>query len=146
MENVEKLKKIIETYDRMIEELVIENAPDKIIGNLELKRQTLINRCKKIEANNTSTIVVNEEVQIAGQSDNFKRRLKIVNKLNEKIEIYDHLIYSMEQKNKVDNDEDVNNLIIYLKNEQKLLMQHVKEIINASTDKEFISILAKTIQ
>lgn len=109
MKNLNEIKKLIDTYDKMIEELVDNNASDKVIGGLELKRQKLIKQCKSIEANNTSTIVEEEEVQATYQnnqdeekSDTINKvfaeksgiinKVKIINNLNEAIEIYEDVI------------------------------------------------------
>lgn len=39
----------ISAYDQLIEKLVDENASDRVIGDLEIKRQKLIQRKKKLE-------------------------------------------------------------------------------------------------
>ena len=65
MTKIEEIKNQITVHDNMIEELVNSNAPDKVIGRLELKRQKLIERCNKLEATNTSTKEVVEEVPAA---------------------------------------------------------------------------------
>jgi len=69
MTKIEELKNQIDTCERMIEDLVNSSAPDKVVGRLELKRQRLIERCKKLEATNTSTVVKKEEAPVANPYD-----------------------------------------------------------------------------
>ena len=61
MTKIEEIKKQIKTYDKMIQELVDLNSPDSVVGRLELKRQKLIDRCRKLEASKPSTKEVTSE-------------------------------------------------------------------------------------
>jgi len=49
MSLIEDIKLQISAYDKLIDELVDNNASDKVIGDLELKRQKLIQRRNKLE-------------------------------------------------------------------------------------------------
>jgi len=55
MEN-EKTITLIKTYDNMIEKLVNQNASDKVIGQLELKRQKLIKSLSDADTANKTSI------------------------------------------------------------------------------------------
>jgi len=105
MKNLKEIQELIKTYDKMINDLVESNAPDKVIGNLELKRQKLISKREKLQTNNTSTILVEkEEVQVSDKKqDNHEieklygdksviEKVSIIAKLNDEIKLYDSII------------------------------------------------------
>jgi len=105
MKNLKEIQELIKTYDKMINDLVESNAPDKVIGNLELKRQKLISKREKLQINNTSTILVEkEEVQVSDKKqDNHEieklygdksviEKVSIIAKLNDEIKLYDSII------------------------------------------------------
>jgi len=78
MKSIEEIKNLIQTYEDMIQELVDSNAPDKVVGNLELKKQKLIERCKKLESNNTSTIVEETEKEVASVANSNVDKMETV--------------------------------------------------------------------
>ena len=97
MENIEEIKNLINTYDNMIEDLVNNNAPDKVVGDLELKRQKLIKQYENFKANNTSTIVEEkEEAQVINSEkiENIPTSREILRLINELDEINDKLSQS----------------------------------------------------
>ena len=49
MSLIKDIKLQISAYDKLINKLVDENASDKLIGNMEMKRQKLIQRRNKLE-------------------------------------------------------------------------------------------------
>ena len=144
MKNLRELKDLIATYDMMIDELVDNNASDKVIGNLELKRQKLISRCKKAEANNTSTIVEKKEgFQVTCQDEEktnivieeYVEKATIVETLSDKIDIYNDILFGLQ----IDNDEK--EIIKDFETKKEKLIDIVDKLVRAKEESDYIKVI-----
>jgi len=132
MENKKELMKMIELYDKMIEEKVDQNAPDKIIGRLELKRQKLMEKYKKIDSTDVC------DVQKSGdkEEENVQKSVKIetIEKLNKTIEIYEDMILKVTINNPNDK------MLTVMKEKRDKLAAEVDRLVNQKEpeEKEYI--------
>jgi len=147
MIKIEEIKNQIQAYDKLIEELVEANAPDKVIGKLEIKRQKLVERCNKLEANNSTkedpyakiakgqSLPIPQEDPYAGQinqrRDVFADKSIEIEKLNRAIEIYDDMILKIG----LNNPEDV--AINEIKNKRSSLARRVDILVSETNEVEY---------